>query len=297
MPNIILLVGPPGSGKSTLAKKMESDGWYRINQDSQGKDEHLALFMNALAQGLPIVVDRMNFDKKQRARYLEPAKKAGYSTQITVIHESLKTCYERIEKRENHETIHDAATGRKVLHFFFTNYERPTPDEADCLEFKYPQGEKPYAVVCDLDGTLCNVEHRRHFVRREGKKDWRSFFQGISQDAVNEWCRTLLREMGNSYKIVYASGRGDELEKETRKWLQTHGLDSFCDSTGKWVDADLYMRPRSTHRQDYIVKEIILDFEILTRFEPIFFIDDRKQVVDMWRRRGYTCLQCDEGDF
>ncbi len=295
MPKIVVLVGPPGSGKSTHAKTYE--GWTYINQDSQGKEGHWKLFQEALQAGKDIIVDRMNFDKKQRSRYLEPAKAAGYKTWIGIIYESLQTCMERIEKRKDHETIKDAATGRKVLHFFFTHFEKPTQDEADTVLDYYPSREKPYAIVCDLDGTLCNVEHRRHFVRREGKKDWRSFFEGISQDAVNEWCRTLLREMGNSYKIVYASGRGDEYEKVTRKWLQTHGLDSFCDSTGKWIDADLYMRARGDSRQDYIVKEIILDFEILTRFEPIFFIDDRKQVVDMWRRRGYTCLQCDEGDF
>jgi hypothetical protein len=29
----------------------------------------------------------------------------------------------------------------------------------------------------------------------------------------------------------------------------------------------------------------------------LFAVDDRQQVVDMWRRNGITCLQCDEGQF
>lgn len=57
------------------------------------------------------------------------------------------------------------------------------------------------------------------------------------------------------------------------------------------------MRPRNDYRRDDIVKEIILDFEILTRYTPIFMIDDRTQVVEMWRRRGFVCLQCAKGNF
>lgn len=57
------------------------------------------------------------------------------------------------------------------------------------------------------------------------------------------------------------------------------------------------MRRSGDFRPDYIVKEVILDFEILTRYTPYIIIDDRDQVVKMWRRRGYTCLQCAPGDF
>ena len=57
------------------------------------------------------------------------------------------------------------------------------------------------------------------------------------------------------------------------------------------------MRDRHDSRMDAIVKEILLDFEILTRYEIFFCLDDRDQVVKMLRSRGQTVLQVAEGDF
>jgi predicted kinase len=52
------------------------------------------------------------------------------------------------------------------------------------------------------------------------------------------------------------------------------------------------MRKGGDHRSDVIVKSEILD-EILARGHDIaFVVDDRPRVVEMWRQRGLTCLQC-----
>jgi hypothetical protein len=93
--------------------------------------------------------------------------------------------------------------------------------------------------------------------------------------------------MKASHAIVLCSGRSDNERRPTLDWLQKHEIQ---------YDA-LYMRNRQDSRRDDIVKEIILDFEILTRYNPYFMIDDRDQVVKMWRKRGFVCLQCAEGDF
>jgi hypothetical protein len=90
-----------------------------------------------------------------------------------------------------------------------------------------------------------------------------------------------------TFDAVYCSGRGNEYRMATSNWLNENGLGS----------SNLFMRYTGDYRRDDIVKEILLDFEILTRYTPYFFIDDRQQVVDMWRKRGYTCLQCAKGDF
>lgn len=280
-----ILVGPPGSGKSTLSQ-IYSD-YVRISQDDQGKLGHWEVFTGALTQGKDIIVDRMNFDVRQRAKFIEPAKAAGYEIQIEVLHESRQTCLDRMHKRERHPTIKDAASAVSALNTFFSKYERPTLAEASQVYYRYPDHSRESAVVCDLDGTLCNIDHRLHHVRGDGKKDWRSFFQGLEWDTINPWCEEILEAMGNKHRLVFASGRPDNYHQETANWLSRHEFSPLY----------LYMRNRHDQRQDYIVKEIILDFEILTRFTPLFFIDDRKQVVDMWRRRGYTVLHCAEGDF
>lgn len=283
---LTLLVGPPGSGKSTLAKSYVTEGYTYINQDSQGKD-HLRLFNEALERNEPVVVDRMNFNVIQRLRYLEPAKAKGYTTRIVVLHESLETCMSRCVSRVGHETIQDEKSARSALNTFFTKYERVQDSEADEVKRVWPSGAKDRAIICDLDGTLCNIDHRLHFVRGEGKKDWKSFFQELHNDKPNEWCVDLVNKFSTTHPIVYCSGRPDDHRKVTEKWLKDNNL---------WF-SNLYMRSRGDHRSDDIVKEILLDFELLTRYTPYLVIDDRQRVVDMWRKRGFTVLQCAKGDF
>jgi len=308
MPKITILVGCPGSGKSTYAHdRINNDGDHgaatvRVSQDDQGKPGHMEVFERALANQQDIIVDRMNFDKAQRNRYLDPAKAAGYNTQIVVFHVPMMVCLERANARTDHPTIKDSKSASQAINFFFSHYERVSDDEANEVIRKGWVGQEARkAIICDLDGTLCNVEHRRHHVRPpEGvKKNWPAFFAGIKDDTVNEACARLLRGMAwSGYEIVYCSGRGDNERKATVEWLERFKLDSFeAEASFLSEKAPLYMRNRHDSRRDDVVKEIILDFEILTRYSPVFMIDDRDQVVAMWRKRGFTCLQIDYGDF
>lgn len=289
MKKLVLLVGAPGAGKSTLSKKYVDEGYVRVNQDDQGK-RHLALFDEAILSQKSIIVDRMGFTKQQRSRYLEIAKEHGYETEIIILYVPSSICLERAFKRTDHPTVKDQDTAKKAVHYFFSKYEKVEDNEADKITKLGQSGYGYPAIICDLDGTLCDVEHRQHFVRREGKKDWRGFFLGMVDDTPKKNVLEILKRFSKDHDIVFCSGRPKEYEQLTTEWLYRH-------LEGCGFSWHLFMREAGDHRPDSIVKEIILDFEILTQWKPTFVLDDRDQVVKMWRERGMECHQVAPGDF
>ena len=147
-------------------------------------------------------------------------------------------------------------------------------------------------IVCDLDGTLCNIDHRTHFVQvaQGERKDWDSFFNGVPNDTVNEPVLEVLDAFKSGqqmYEIVFCSGRPERCRLDTIEWIEAYVGYGYY---------KLYMRQDGDFRSDDIVKQEILDKHI-DKERVLFVLDDRNQVVDMWRRNGLTCFQVAEGDF
>jgi uncharacterized HAD superfamily protein len=146
---------------------------------------------------------------------------------------------------------------------------------------------KKKAIIVDLDGTLANVNHRRHFVENKKNKDWKSFNANILKDELHLWCREIMNRMKTDHTIIIVSGRTDALKADTLIWLQRH--DVHFD--------EIYMRKDKDNRDDRIVKKEIYEKFIKPDYDVLFVLDDRAKVVAMWRAEGLVCLQCDCGDF
>lgn len=51
------------------------------------------------------------------------------------------------------------------------------------------------------------------------------------------------------------------------------------------------------NRKDVVIKRELFDRYIRDNYQVLFVLDDRNQVVDMWRELGLKCLQVAPGDF
>ena len=141
-------------------------------------------------------------------------------------------------------------------------------------------------IVFDMDGTLCNIEHRLHLIQNK-PKDWPAFFRACVDDKpvlnLLALCSQLILA-GNAVDIW--SGRSDIVRPQTERWLNQHAIGYRT----------LRMREDGDYRADDIVKGEWLDAMPREEWPDVAF-DDRQRVVDMWRSRGVLCCQVAPGDF
>ena len=143
-------------------------------------------------------------------------------------------------------------------------------------------------VLFDIDGTLADINHRRHYVEGDNAH-WHAFFEEMGADTVNQPVVDLYNLLWAhpEYECIILSGRPDSYRELTEKWF-----------TWNEIPFDrIEMRGAKDNRRDDVVKLEILDGLRGEGKEIAFVVDDRQQVVDMWRAQGITCFQCDYGDF
>jgi predicted kinase len=149
------------------------------------------------------------------------------------------------------------------------------------------------AVIFDIDGTLANIEHRLHYL--EGDKDWAAFFDDMQDDKPIEPIAELARLLHKAVEarhgleaVLIVTARPDRADwrQTTIDWLDLHDI----------AYDRIYFRAEDDRRPDQLVKAEILQRILDDGYDPQLVVDDRPQVVRMWREHGLTTLQCAPDD-
>jgi phosphoglycolate phosphatase-like HAD superfamily hydrolase len=135
------------------------------------------------------------------------------------------------------------------------------------------------AIIVDIDGTLADNK-----LGKRGIFDWHLVSGDQPHLDIIELV-TLYKYAG--YAILVVSGRDEICRGDTEDWLEIH--DVPCD--------ELFMRPLDDNRKDTVIKEEIYRAKIEGDYSIRVVLDDRQQVVDMWRSLGLRVLQVAPGDF
>jgi len=271
-----MMSGLPGSGKTTVARRMvrENGSEARINRDDlramlfesvwTGKREQVVIDCEkAIAEvlfkhGLNPIIDDTNLSKKHFDMWNGFASDHGQKFEVGGMVTSIEECRERDRNRVT-------SVGRAVI------------DRMALFNGMIKYGDRQI-VLCDIDGTLANGDHREHFVKQE-KKDWDSYYALLGNDAPIDLVVRWVQELKNEHTICLVSGRPDTYQTETIRWLRKHGIGY------DWI----FMRAGGDKRPDVMVKSDILKH--LPKDKIAFAIDDRPCVIrEVWRANGVRVI-------
>ncbi len=100
-PAAILLIGIQASGKSTFAARRFAETHVILNLDTlRTRAREARFFQDCLERRASFVVDNTNVSRAERARYLPPARGAGYRAIGYVFEAAIGPALERNARRE-----------------------------------------------------------------------------------------------------------------------------------------------------------------------------------------------------
>lgn len=142
-------------------------------------------------------------------------------------------------------------------------------------------------VLFDLDGTLADCSHRLPHILGDSK-DWQPFFESCDKDTPIAHIIQLARMyFGAGYEIWIVSARSAIVSEKTIQWINKYL--PFPNT--------LLLRKPKDRRDDDVLKEEWLTSGTIPKERIHCVYEDRRRVVDMWRRNGIPCLQVAQGDF
>lgn len=176
--------------------------------------------------------------------------------------------------------------------------------------------KKSPIILCDIDGTVANIEHRRHYISDAPCSycaDWTEKAKarvtcmkcdgtGVRNvhrwDKFNEACihdtpnihvieTVMALKVAIGAQLWMTSGRDDSVKPQTLWQLNKFGVKHNM----------LLMRGSGDGTPDDELKERWLTDGTIPRKRVYCAFDDRDRVVSMWRRNQVMCFQVAPGDF
>jgi len=303
MSKLLILVGAPGSGKSTFARYFlrTEDNWIRVNRDDfrlmQFGDSLMIPFyeeriskmveasvLTLLKSDINVIIDATNTSLRTIQDMIHTyTEYADISFKVfdLPVDELVKRCDKRYE--ETGKFISKSVVERNVANLKHTLEKfdfAPIPRKVQVATTSYATQDKnlPKAVICDLDGTLSLLNGRDPYNAAT-----------CDNDLLNEPVAAALKmAKQQGYQVILLSGREDKFREPTMRFLDKHQIGYDL----------LLMRTSNDFRKDNIIKRELFEGEIQGKYFVEFLLDDRNQVVDMWRKDLHLpCFQVNYGDF
>lgn len=303
MSKLLILVGAPGSGKSTFARYFlrTEDNWIRVNRDDfrlmQFGDSLMIPFyeeriskmveasvLTLLKSDTNVIIDATNTSLRTIQDMIHTyTEYADISFKVfdLPVDELVKRCDKRYE--ETGKFISKSVVERNVANLKHTLEKfdfAPIPRKVQVATTSYATQDKnlPKAVICDLDGTLSLLNGRDPYNAAT-----------CDNDLLNEPVAAALKMVKQQgYQVILLSGREDKFREPTVRFLDKHQIGYDL----------LLMRTSNDFRKDNIIKRELFEGEIQGKYFVEFLLDDRNQVVDMWRKDLHLpCFQVNYGDF
>jgi len=298
---LTLTRGLPASGKTTWARAWVAEAperRARVNRDdlraqlfgafhgltfaqeAAVTEASRAAVLALLGTGRDVVADDMNLRPKYVREWRRFVTSHGHDLETVELPVDIETAVERDAQRERQ-------VGAEAIRAIAGKFTRrgallPIPDDAPEVTeatIYTPHVGTEDAVVVDIDGTLALHNGRSPY-------DLHLCGDDLPNAPVIE---AVMHARAGGARIVFCSGREDSARADTEAWLDRH-----VDRTD---DEPLLMRAAGDRRRDSIVKRELFDEHIRDQYAVLYVLDDRNQVVQMWRSLGLTVLQVAEGDF
>ncbi len=141
--------------------------------------------------------------------------------------------------------------------------------------------KKEEAIIVDIDGTLANLDHRIHLIRKPNK-NWNLFFEKMNDDKPIEQTINKIKEFyDDGFKILIVTGRPETYESITVEWLNKHL---------PFEEFELIQRRKNDNRPSYQFKQSVLT-ELKQKYKIRFFTDDKEEDINMYHKGGLSTIK------
>jgi hydroxymethylpyrimidine pyrophosphatase-like HAD family hydrolase len=133
-------------------------------------------------------------------------------------------------------------------------------------------------VLCDIDGTVANNDHRQHLLKEF--KDWDKFFLELKNDhPIFSIIDIVQRYYDDNKNICFITGRPERYRAETKEWLEQFFKFQF----------QLIMRKDGDARNKVEIKKELFHTNFNSQ-EILISIENDKLLCELWSSLGLEVI-------